>query len=760
MIIKRLELNKIMSHDHTVVDFDRGVNAIVGPNGSGKSAMIDSIVYALIGGCVRGEEAVRAELSSIVRVGSRRASIIVDFEIGGRCYRVERVISVGEDSQSLFILRECSGQLIAQGREAFCDKMKELLGLKDLKALPHTLIARQGHLSDFIMSEPSKRAEMILDLLGLAWLDKAKETLGKAMRGLEIEVASLSRDEERLRYLETEVARLRERINQLKEEEEKLIAGVKEAEALEKTLKKELEEIRGLWMTIDKLRTYEQLKRDMENVEREIANLQSKLEKLAPFKEAEQILYEGLGFIKLIESDSRRIRDEIRRLEERLSKTTGGKQLEELEKELEEYRRLEDELSQRYKELTAEEKIIMTALQAGISGDRCPLCGSPLDEDKKQHMIEIHAKRLLELKEEIPRAKERMREASAKRVSLEDAVKTARESLREIEKLKQKLEENNRRVNNYLEKYNSVVEKLGLPRAESFDDCRFDDIARVLEEIRRLEMELERKKGSLESLKRRISEYHTEEFEKALEAMSRKGLTIDTLEKTYKELYKKYEEAIVEVEARKAELSEKRGELSALKSQLSSRERELRDLKEVLKDLDAKKRALAIAERLHGEYLGKSGFLSRKALESFRERFASTVNDILSRLGRDFSVELTEDMDLEIERDGQTLSLNSLSGGERTLLAIISRIALAQMMSGKRVSVLILDEPTEYLDSEARKTVFQVIREVAEYIDQIIVVTHDPEVEDIADLLIHVEKRGGVSRVAVERITSSSGSQG
>ncbi|MEM4865990.1 MAG: SMC family ATPase, partial [Acidilobaceae archaeon] len=230
-MIKKVELKNVMSHEHTVVEFGRGVNAIVGPNGSGKSSIIDSIIFALVGGCVRGEETVRAELSNMVRVGSTKASIAVEFEISGKCYRVERTITTSlEEAQSQFILKECTGQLIAHGKDSFCNKMSELLGLKNLKVLSYTLVARQGHLSDFIDSEPSKRAEMILDLLGMAWLDKAKETLGRALRGLEIEVALLEKEEERLRKLEAERAQLRKRVEELENKEKSALNKVEELE--------------------------------------------------------------------------------------------------------------------------------------------------------------------------------------------------------------------------------------------------------------------------------------------------------------------------------------------------------------------------------------------------------------------------------------------------------------------------------------------------------------------------------------------------
>ncbi|MEM1873172.1 MAG: SMC family ATPase [Acidilobaceae archaeon] len=757
-MIKRVELDKVMSHEHTVVEFGRGVNAIVGPNGSGKSAIIDSIVFALIGGCVRGEEAVRAELSNMVRVGSRRASITVEFEIGGKCYRAERVIALGGDAQSQVSLRECSGALVAHGRESFCNKMRELLGLDNLKALTYTLVARQGHLSDFIDSEPSKRAEMTLELLGLAWLDKAKEALGRALKSLDVEVAVLSREEERARALETECSSLRKRLEKLSELEKKLSEEVGELEARVEAARREVEELGSVLPSLEKLRAYERYKREAEALEREVGELRERAEKLSPYREAASLAREELAYYTALENKARRLERELAELEKRLERLLGGSTLEELEARLEEQKRVEEELLRRYKELEAEEKIVSAVLQAGLSSDKCPLCGSPLDESRRRHIEESHGARLEELKREVPRLKRLLDEATARRRELEDSIKKAREVVAELERARRELEESRAELESLLEKYNRLAERLGLPRAESFEECklRLRDVESSLAELEKVEKTLERKLGSLSAIKSALAQFDETEIERARAVARALGAPIEEAERVYRERSAKLEELRSSLEKTRGRLAEVRGEMSALESQLASREAELAKLRESLKSLAAKKKALAVAEKLYGEYLGKSGYISVKALESFRKSFSIVVNDVLARLGRDFAIELTDNLDVRVRREGQELSVNSLSGGEKTMLSIVSRIALASMVSNKRVSVLILDEPTEYLDAEARKTVFETIREVAGYIDQIIVVTHDPEVEDIADTLVHVEKRGGSSRVVVEKVAGSS----
>ncbi|MEM4681266.1 MAG: AAA family ATPase, partial [Acidilobaceae archaeon] len=706
-MIKKVELKNVMSHEHTVVEFGRGVNAIVGPNGSGKSSIIDSIIFALVGGCVRGEETVRAELSNMVRVGSTKASIAVEFEISGKCYRVERTITTSlEEAQSQFILKECTGQLIAHGKDSFCNKMSELLGLKNLKVLSYTLVARQGHLSDFIDSEPSKRAEMILDLLGMAWLDKAKETLGRALRGLEIEVALLEKEEERLRKLEAERAQLRKRVEELENKEKSALNKVEELEKKTETLKKEVEEYRSLWTSLDKLRAYERYKREIETLESEVEELKRKLKKLAPFREAKELVERGLSYYVTVNNRVRTIEDLLKKAEDRLKSLLGNSTLSDVEKEVEELRKLEEDLVHKYKELSAEEKLLSATLQAGLSGDKCPLCGSPLNEERKKHMIETHITRLKELREELPKVKMSLEEITARRRRLENVLREVADISREAERLKQDLDNAQKELKSFLERYNELASKLGFPKAESFVDCKLKEIAKLVEEAEEIEKLLARKLGSLESLRLAISQFSAEELSKVYDILKSKGLSPEELEKKYLELNNSYESMSRELGRAKEELSLIRGELNALRSQLSAKETELNKLRDTVKSLEVKKKVVKIASRLHEDYLGKSGQLSKVVLESFRKNFVTTVNDVLTKLNRDFLIDLGKDLEIYVKRGGQSLSISSLSGGEKTMLAIVSRMALASMISGKRVSALILDEPTEYLDVEVRKTVF------------------------------------------------------
>lgn len=67
-----------------------------------------------------------------------------------------------------------------------------------------------------------------------------------------------------------------------------------------------------------------------------------------------------------------------------------------------------------------------------------------------------------------------------------------------------------------------------------------------------------------------------------------------------------------------------------------------------------------------------------------------------------------------------------------------------------RIPVLILDEPTPFLDEERRKKLVDIMNGYLKKIPQVIVVSHDDELKDAADRVVQVELKGGVSKVSIK----------
>ena len=129
----------------------------------------------------------------------------------------------------------------------------------------------------------------------------------------------------------------------------------------------------------------------------------------------------------------------------------------------------------------------------------------------------------------------------------------------------------------------------------------------------------------------------------------------------------------------------------------------------------------------------------------FRKWFSMLVNE------PDKEVSVDEDFTPVVTQGGYEQDVRYLSGGERTGVALAYRLALnvlAQRVSiGMKSNLLILDEPTDGFSKEQLGTVREVLDDVG--CPQVIVVSHDKELESFADQIIRVEKSGSESAVRI-----------
>jgi exonuclease SbcC len=129
--------------------------------------------------------------------------------------------------------------------------------------------------------------------------------------------------------------------------------------------------------------------------------------------------------------------------------------------------------------------------------------------------------------------------------------------------------------------------------------------------------------------------------------------------------------------------------------------------------------------------------------ENFKKWFGLLMDDP-SKTGK-----INEEFTPIVEQDGFEQEINYLSGGEKTSVALAYRLALNNIVqkvsTGMKSNLLILDEPT---DGFSKEQLFKV-RDILNELDcpQIIIVSHERELESFADNVFRVEKVDGVSKV-------------
>ncbi|MFA5406448.1 MAG: AAA family ATPase [Candidatus Nanoarchaeia archaeon] len=186
-------------------------------------------------------------------------------------------------------------------------------------------------------------------------------------------------------------------------------------------------------------------------------------------------------------------------------------------------------------------------------------------------------------------------------------------------------------------------------------------------------------------------------------------------------------------------LSTNNNVLANLKLELSKLEASVKDSME----LEVKKKLLT---RLRDDIRGIRNVIRTNFLEDFRHEFQRKYEDI--RKDDSYSVEINNNYEPLAYAGSDETNINALSGGEKTSVALAYRLALseiaAKVSSIQHSELLMLDEPTTGFDRSDINQLPQALMAV-KTIPQIIIVSHEEELKEAADVNYEMEKKNGIT---------------
>ncbi len=154
---------------------------------------------------------------------------------------------------------------------------------------------------------------------------------------------------------------------------------------------------------------------------------------------------------------------------------------------------------------------------------------------------------------------------------------------------------------------------------------------------------------------------------------------------------------------------------------------------------------------LNDYFVPTVGTIERSVLATINQEFDSLLRKWFSMLVTDPEKEVTVDDEFTpvVTQGGYEQDVRYLSGGERAGVALAYRLALNSLARktsiGMKSNLLILDEPTDGFSQEQLANVREVLDDAG--CSQVIIVSHDRELESFADQVYRVDKEGGRSRV-------------
>ncbi len=772
-----------------------GINVIYGENGSGKSSLLDAILYGLYG-------ELPYNLADAVSRNKDYAKVELKLELSGETYVIQRTIRLRPSKDRVTAYTDSASTKLVYpdgrfiiGANEVTKKVEELLGVSG-RLFSETLYIRQGRLREIIEKSGRRRAEYLDRIIGTLDLEncynnsRALIQWAETLKGrCESTVDELKRDVEKLSELRREYddakarfERLGEEINMLlsrkreaEEEAERLEGIYREIEDVEKRLGLEKAELSKVEAKLEDLRSRLE---EVEEAERELAVLLPKLEELEGARESYDKLREEverrskeLVPLKRLKEELDRLRGEERRLKKRVEK--GRKEVERLN----ELKERAEGLKRRLQGYEGKEERArdLRRLVLGLGGEverlkktienlrrygggRCPTCLQEVKAEyaealglKLEREVEEKERELSRLKGELEKVEEEL-----------ESLKADRDELLALTSKLEGLEEAVEELNSELGELEEVREKMG-------------EVERELEEAKAEEAEIDGLREELKRLGEKVSEFmklkgRAEELKKKCEGKATLLKGLDGLETERAEREGRCSELAKRLEELKSRFDERRlaelkGEIEELSLKVNEAEKERSRLegwiKRVEKDissLEEKERRLGkVEEELKRwervlEVLTKIRKAFREAQPILRRQFVDSINAEAQRILSDLKkkesivgIVVGEDYSINVVEGGRENPIEQYSGGEKTLVSIVLRTALAKALVGE-IPMLIYDEPTEYLDEGHRERLVNWISGLGE-VGQVIVVSQLEDFNPVASNIREVRMVDGRSTV-------------
>jgi len=313
------------------------------------------------------------------------------------------------------------------------------------------------------------------------------------------------------------------------------------------------------------------------------------------------------------------------------------------------------------------------------------------------------------------------------------------ESLGDYEEQMARLDEINAPIRDLKKNISAMMEIAG----DSVENLP-DEIA-YLEQLSRKHQHLLGQVSQKESLVQRIDE-NQRQIQEINEELDQIQKVIDDLnynEEAHERVKKEWKlknEELMELSGQKQLLV---GQLDQLSNSIQEIEQKLDSLKKYENELKNLKDFLKLLNIIRDLY-GKDGV--QKDLRNIsRPLIEEKTRELFERFNFQYSdVRLDEDYDVTIYGPSGESSLDMISGGEKIAVALALRLGITQVLSGGSLEMIMLDEPTIHLDAYRRQELIDLLKKMS-IIPQMIIVTHDVDLEDAADNIMKIEKEDGVS---------------
>lgn len=810
MIFKSLVIRNIRSYEKAKIDFPLGISLFEGDIGSGKSTILMAIEFALFGlGNQRGDSLLRKNTfkGSVIlefeiegkkgKIERRllRNSITspVKQDKGSLIFngahwqlspsemkeKILEILDFKEDPNpransyifryAIYTPQEEMKQIISQKPESRLKTLRKAFGIEDYKIASENAFLISRYLKDkisYLSGQTADFNERTRELNELKSNKKEKEILLLELNNTQ------KLTEKMVKEQRDEILKLNDLVSHTKEIKAGIPHFLKQIEDKNQSLIRYDQEIRKA--EDENKSRFLPLIEELGKRERPTNKNQDDLNKQIKF--IKEMIKNREGFIanlNLLNGDKQQIESDLGEDKNKnLDDLQYGKEIliSKIKKQNDlissDLKKIK-EISEKIYRLEAKKEDILGKIGNlnGLEGS-CPICGTLLDFEHKKNLKN-------EMEAEISRINQNLQELN-ETSSNEDKEKELKETqldylqnnLKELESLINRISHLctlNDRINSIKRNLKKLNEKISL----ADDSIDFENIEGY---INYLEKTLDKLKEFETS--RKLLTNAKYQFEKNLNRIEEDKQMIIVIQMDIKRLKNDLEIA-KEKSDKLDEFLEKMDELNSDYEKIKGKFRNINDklasTKTLIKSMDEgiskledeiqRKEALKTQlNRLNEHLLWLNDYfiptvglieshVMNNRLKEFNDNFQKWFGMLIDDDTK--TAKLNEEFTPIVEQDRFEQDMNYLSGGEKTSIALAYRLALNNVVknvsTGMKSNLLILDEPT---DGFSKEQLYK-IREILNELDcpQIILVSHERELESFADNIFRIEKINGVSEV-------------
>ena len=789
MIFKQLVLKNFKSHINSEINFKKGTTIILGKNGAGKSSIFEGINFALY------KKYNTKSLNDLINTSANIMSVSLSFLVGNNEYKVIRTRSKSKSTADLFILEQGDFNVIASGDKEVSNYIEELIEI-DADLFLNAIYIKQGEIDSLVTQKASERKKNLSKLLRLDSLENSYKNIANVISNYELkriqinnliddnvndnkediiaEKISLEKEleqkrkqllslEEKIKDIKNKVAEqnaLSVQFHQLHTKQQRLMGeiellsqDIKDAEKYVSDIQKYqnfINENQNLDSDIDK---YSELvgllklrKETVDNCYIKSINLEQELSNISFLNEIGEI-YQINDVISLKSYDA----DKWERLQE-IVKKDYAQTYKAKEKNDEQITKLLSKISV-VKASMDNYKGMIQSLES-IQGV-CPTCQSEIDDNRKKILIDNYNTLIAEDAEKLEKRTQELDVLQKEQTQLNKMLSDKNSFLSQIDKSffsKEVID----RIQNEVSIEQVEIAKIDgrlkvladeLKLGDNYLEHQYDihnnynNLLAKQKDYQQAKLIIKNQQD-MQNKYNHLSKQYLEK-ETSLEEINQKIINIGfdaSLLQQYQseqsQLYNEYYPLIKIIGQFENDIKYKESQIQIIEDKIKQN----KSNKEQVATLDSFIKFLKNIREIYS----KDG-LQKDIRLAFRPQIEKYTQDFFSKFDFDyFGLTLSEDYDINIIGASGENDISMASGGEKIAIALSLRLGIASAITANVIETILLDEPTTYLDDFRKQEFVSIIQSIS-LVPQMIIITHDSELENAATNIITVEKESGQS---------------